>query len=343
MAHAIGGFLPLRMPTRNVAAGTVLRQWIGNSEQVWFLHNARSALHALWSTTRPRRIWLPAYVCSEVAGAVPLGQNVRYYPLDELLSPRIDYLATQVRSGDHVLVINYFGRPADRNLIALAGDLPDVGWIEDRAHALDPVDSAWADWLLYSPRKLFGVPDGGILIARETELQPLVAAASIDLSFILPSLERFEDPEEHDNQRWYASYLHQEAAMRVGLQAMSRLTVAVLNASDLQADGKARRHNYQLLRGRLENWAFFPTPTISFSPMGFPIRVKSAATLCRKLSEARIFAARHWRVIPSDPSIFTAEHQLARELVTLPCDYRYDESDMHRVADAVLEAMGAGA
>jgi len=342
MAPAIGGFLPLRLPSGAAPAQTVLRQWIGNSEHVWLLHNARSALNALWSMARPRRIWLPAYICSEVASAIPPNLEGRYYPVDEELSPRIDFLSRQVLDGDHVLVIDYFGRPPTRDFIAFARGLPNVGWIEDRAHSLEPVDIAWADWQLYSPRKLFGVPDGGILVSRQKELKPLVTISATDLSFALPSLERFEDRDENDNQRWYDNYLRQEAAMSVGLQGMSRLSLEVLNACDANVDSELRRRNYKILHRRLDKWAFFPDLAISFAPLGFPLRVKSAEKLCHRLSEVRIFAARHWRHIPSDPSIFPFEHQLAGELVTLPCDYRYEDSDMQRVADAVLDAMASG-
>jgi hypothetical protein len=53
----------------------------------------------------------------------------------------------------------------------------------------------------------------------------------------------------------------------------------------------------------------------------------------------RIFAARHWRELPVQPREFRIEHSIAQELVTLPCDYRYGERDMHRVADAVIRAI----
>lgn len=342
MMRPVGGFLPLRLPVGVATARSLLSQCVGQHTQPWTLHNARSALHALWAATKPQRIWLPAYVCEEVATAVPAGVDVRFYPLDDALSPRIDVLSPQVRNGDHVLAVDYFGRPPSSDFVSLVRERPEVGWIEDRAHALDPADGAWGDWLLYSPRKLIGVPDGGILVARQKPLPFLTTVPPSDLAFVLPALERFEDRDETDNQRWYASYLHAEQTMRVGVQAMSRLTFEILNTADAHADAELRRGNYRVLHRRLREWAFLPGPDVPFAPLGFPVRVKSADALSRRLAELRIFAARHWRTLPSDPAVFASEHRLAKELLTLPCDYRYNEADMHRVADGVLASMAAG-
>src|SRR5208283_5409488 len=159
-------------------------------------------------------------------------------------------------------------------------------------------------------------------------LRPLPTTAATDFSFALPLLERFEDRHETDNQRWFTSYVQQEAAMSVGMQRMSRLSLALLEASDAMADRAVRRDNYKILHDRLRKYAYFQDADASFAPLGFPIRIKSAAALSKRLAERRIFAARHWANLPSDPLVFAAEHRLAQELLTLPCDYRYGEADM---------------
>ena len=153
-SRALGGFLPLRVPANGPA--TLLSRWLEGTQDAWFLHNARSALRALWNDAAPARIWLPAYVCPEVAEAVPEGVDVHYYPLDPALRPRVDYLDGRLRAADHVLAVDYFGRPAADPFRSLVRRHPDVGWIEDRAQALntgqpavgrlDPLQSPQAVW-----------------------------------------------------------------------------------------------------------------------------------------------------------------------------------------------------
>jgi len=336
--RAVGGFLPLRIPA-DPTTRSVYALWTNTAAGVWLLHNARSALNALLASTRPGRIWLPAYVCCEVANCIPAGMPILYFPLDERLDPRVDYLASHIKDGDYVLAVDYFGRPAKADFVELVCARPMVGWIQDCAHALDVGVAAWGDWLLYSPRKLVGVPDGGILVSRHKPMSVLTTRPLKDLSFMLPSLERFEDPDELNNRQWYAAYVEQEAAMCVGADVMSRLSIEVLKACDAKADGDTRRTNYAVLHKRLQEWAFLPDAAGSFVPMGFPIRVRSAERVVARLAESRIFAARHWRDLPVQPNEFPIEHAIAQELVTLPCDYRYGEQDMHRVADAAIRAI----
>jgi hypothetical protein len=56
------------------------------------------------------------------------------------------------------------------------------------------------------------------------------------------------------------------------------------------------------------------------------------------MAGARIFCARHWADLPSPAADFPAEHELSRRLITLPCDHRYGEAEMARVADVFLGA-----
>jgi hypothetical protein len=250
----------------------------------------------------------------------------------------VDFLAANVRDRDHVLAIDYFGRSARRDFIALVQARPGVGWIQDCAHRL-ATGQEWGDWKLYSPRKLLGVPDGGILVARRGPLPSLQTAAPADFSFMLPAIARFEDESETDNDRWYAAYARQEATMQVGLQAMSRLSLAIVDACDYHAQCEARHRNFLALHHRLSAWAQFLDVDVDFAPLGYPIRTSSADAIGAELARVRVFAARHWRALPSPSNDFPKEHRLARELITLPCDDRYNEADMDRVANAVIAAL----
>jgi hypothetical protein len=58
--------------------------------------------------------------------------------------------------------------------------------------------------------------------------------------------------------------------------------------------------------------------------------------LCATLTAKGIFPAIHWSDLPSPPT-FLAAHGLASELLTLPCDHRYDADAMLRMADIVRD------
>jgi hypothetical protein len=315
---------------------------MAGTSSFWCLHNARSALNALWTADRPRAAWLPAYVCGDVVQAVPQGVSIRYFAVDDELQPDVNRLSSDLRAGDHVLAVDYFGRPPARAFQDLVAARRDVRWVEDRAQALD-CGPAWGDWLLYSPRKLIGVPDGGILIPTKAvhPLPMLQTEPLTDFGFIAPSLERFEDPEELQNAGWYERYVHAEATMSPGRFAMSRLSAAILKGANVNPHVERRQANYRTLHARLERWSFLKEGQPDFVPLGFPIAVPNAAQLGQRLSQQRIFAARHWKSLPSHPDEHENAHRLAHKLITLPCDYRYTSSDMDLVADAVIEALSS--
>ena len=333
----IGGFFPLRIPGGGEVAASVLSTWTKPHNDVWALHNARSALHTLWGLTRPKRVWLPAYICREVAVAVPQGLELRFYPLDDRLCPRVDFLREHVRSKEHVLSVAYFGRSVNFDFSELVHARPDIGWIEDRAHSLITDGAPWGDWLIYSPRKLLGAPDGGILVSRSKPLPSVELVRQTDFSFALPMLQRFEDSDETDNDNWYQSHVRAEHAMSNGRLAMSRLSRTILAGVAIDVDAESRRSNFRYLQSRLSTVAFITEAGPAFTPFGFPIRVKSAAAMAQALAKERIFAARHWAILPSDPVSFRTEHLLADQLLTLPCDYRYGVADMDRVSTALLK------
>jgi len=78
------------------------------------LVNARSAFLLLAEQLKPGRVWLPSYLCGVVphvlaARAVPFA----YYPVDRLLGQTSADWLCQVRPGDVVVLVDYFGLPCD--------------------------------------------------------------------------------------------------------------------------------------------------------------------------------------------------------------------------------------
>ncbi|MEP7063043.1 MAG: hypothetical protein ABI881_11660 [Betaproteobacteria bacterium] len=338
MHRLIGGFLPLRFLDAEVA-GSLYSSWCSSSADVWCFHNARSALNALWTAMAPPTIWLPAYVCEEVARSVPSNCVPRYFPLDSQLRPSVVFLDEHVRAGEHVLAVDYFGRPQNAEFFTLAKSRPDVGWVQDCAQAVAGFSQAWGDWLIYSPRKVVGVPDGGILVSRREKLPAANTLPLTDLSFVLPVIGRSEDGDERNNSHWYANYIEVEERFEVGRLQMSDLSLSIIKRTPFQADSEVRRRNYETLQEHLSPWAFFGELPIDFIPLGFPVISRNAGRASASLAAQGIFAPRHWTTLPSDRERFALEHNLARALLTLPCDYRYDTSDMMRVAKAAREVL----
>jgi len=70
-------------------------------------------------------------------------------------------------------------------------------------------------------------------------------------------------------------------------------------------------------------------------PLGFPIRVRNREALRRRFLEHGICPAIHWPLEGFVPAGFVESHRLAADMLTLPCDQRYGDDDMARLAELV--------
>ena len=73
--------------------------------------------------------------------------------------------------------------------------------------------------------------------------------------------------------------------------------------------------------------------------MGFPIRVQNRENILEYLHKNKIFAPVHWKELPVDGGEFLFEKELSKEIITLPCDHRYEQADLERIVEHFVEEM----
>jgi hypothetical protein len=329
----IGSFFALGMIDIPATADSIWNIWCRDGAAAITAWTARAALTRLIQATAPARVWLPAYSCPEVASVA--GAALRFFPVDEDLSPKVGFLRRHLRAGDLIIATDYFGWPPSGEFQRFAAETPDIIWVEDRAHCLFTDDPPWATWILYSPRKVVGVADGGILVSRDGADGKIAVEQNVDASLALPELMRFEDTAEMNNEAWYKVFKAREARFSAEPRPMSRMTAALLRRIPLAPLVEARRRNYRFLAERLGAFAAWPRRASAAAPFGLAIKVEDGAALGAALAEERLFCTRHWPVLAADPGEFAWEHEMARRLVTLPCDHRYDERALSRLVEAV--------
>tara|TARA_R110002124_G_scaffold28813_2_gene101091 strand:- start:118 stop:1173 length:1056 start_codon:yes stop_codon:yes gene_type:complete len=335
----IGGFFGTHDPDGATGDVSVLEAWTGSRAWAGFV-NARSAFAALVSTLPGATIWLPAFVCPDLVDP-SFSERVRFYPVGEGFEPDLSGVEARMAAGDLVLVAAHFGLPLGTDVQDFARRRPDLHIAEDRAQALAPGPTSDKNWILYSPRKLLGVADGGLLVAPAgvtTGPQPTTVADSAAL-WRAPQL-RQEDPLGRNNAVWHAANQGKEAAMAVTSDAMTERSLSILSRTSLSSLVAPKLTNWQLLDRTLHRWSALPAG--STAPLlGYVLRLEPDArdALLKGLHADRIFAAVHWPEIAAPAGEFPREAQWTRELVTLPCDHRYGEADMERMARRVVELL----
>ena len=341
LTSPIGGFFGLERP----GTGDLMTYWGARGCPAWV--NATSAFAALVAGLRPGKVWLPGYVCAELAEAVPLPLR-QFFPLTDDLTPDIATLDGTISPGDIVLAVNMFGRAPGPDWRAFVAAHPGTTFVEDCAQALETGETPWGDWRLYSPRKLMGVPEGGILVPVSPRAQAQAPDIHPDMDLqtdhtpdsqnrLAPMLARQASPQ--DNALWHPLHQTAEASHRISDAPMSVFARELLAQLDPAPMIAARRRNFAQLVKSLGAHALLPEPHPHFAPSGFAVRIlpQTRAKLLARLYARKIFAAVHWRDIPA-PAGFATDHARAASLLTLPCDHRYGPTEMETVAEIFLAA-----
>jgi hypothetical protein len=268
--------------------------------------------------------------------------------LTDDLVPDIAALDGHIGPGDMVLAVNMFGRAPGPDWRAFASAHSGITFVEDCAQALETGEDPWGDWRLYSPRKLVGVPEGGILVPVSARARAQAPDIYPDMDLptdqtpdsqhrLAPMLARQASPQA--NALWHPLHQAAEASHRITDTPMSVFARDLLTQLDPGPMIAARKRNYAHLAKSLGAYALLPEAHPHFAPSGFAVRVlaQTRAEVLARLYARKIFAAVHWRDIPA-PVGFAADHTRAASLITLPCDQRYGPTEMEIVAETFLAA-----
>lgn len=318
-SDALGGYFGLEMPAEMPLL----------YPHAHMFQSARAAFVALLRIGQPKRVWVPRYICNSML--VPLmntGTEYKFYAIDKNLSLNQDI---DLGPKDWLLYVNYFGVCATNVDVLLSRYDPNK-IILDHSHAYySPPRECLAT--LYSPRKFFGIPDGGLLITNI----PIEGPAKIDSGSITRTvhlLKRHADNAEAG----YADYKQaEESLVDCEPKQISSLTKRMLQSVDSDGARRRRNDNFRYLHENLYRFNLLPIELSTVNgPLCYPL-VSNISALRKRLIDERIFVATYWpdvltRCAPSD-----YEAMLAQNLIALPCDQRYREEHLFRVVKICLE------
>ncbi|HTT61788.1 MAG TPA: hypothetical protein VMG35_08105 [Bryobacteraceae bacterium] len=341
-ARILGGIFGLETP----APAAELARLPFTAPNLQYFLSVRCALLALCEARRPSTAWLPSYLCGVLRTPFErAGVAMRYYKIDGHLRVADKGWIGEIRAGDLVLAIHYFGIPQPG---FPAGPVNSRGalLVEDASQALFlPRQFSESTGVLYSPRKFFGVPDGGILASREetgTKCVPLEEPPSAWWrSALAVSMKRREFDRTRQPRDWYPLFRQVEAEFPVGRYRSSDLSRTLIASVDYAAIRQLRRANYSRLLSILGDYALFPELGPDVVPCGFPVRVDPGLRdeVVRQLHAAHIYVPMHWPIDRIVPEEFQASHELARSCLTLLCDQRLTPADICRQAEVFQAAV----
>lgn len=297
------------------------------------LNSGRNAFAYILKSLDVKKIYLPSYICSAMLQTLhKLKINYDFYPINEVLEPDYNFM---VGKDEYILYINYFGikNSTVQNLIQKYNNA-----IIDNAQAFFNFPYSHTA-TFYSPRKFFGVPDGGFAYINE---KSALSITPEETSFerCMHMLKRID----LGASEGFSDYKSNEREFENrSMAGMSRLTKKILLNIDYEWVCRTRNRNFYELHEALKKFNQL-SPIIDDDsingPMIYPY-LCNMKYLREHLHKNNIFTPTYWPHISKMglcSNIF--ESYLSEHLIPLPIDQRYGRRDMHRIIDVIKEFNG---
>ena len=291
------------------------------------VNSGRNAIRYVLRIKQIKEIYLPYYTCPVVWDAVrDEGCKINFYHLDENFLP-----VEPVHKDAVILYTNYFGL-CKRQILTMAEKYQNL--IVDNAQGFYMPECGIGS--CYSPRKFFGVPDGGYAMISGKE------------SFFLPEdrssgrLEHLWVRLEDGANAGYELFQKNDASLdHLPVLGMSNITRTLLAGIDYDDAARRRVENFHILKSFLERENLIHFELSDQIPMYYPFRCKVPG-LREFLATRNIYIARCWKNVERfyrESENF--ERNLVNEIYPLIIDQRYNQEDMLRQVEVIHEAIGA--
>lgn len=341
----IGGYKALPMDLLQMQQeGSVWDSWVGESEAACFASVNQAIMRWLWEM-RAERVWLPNYYEPQMDH---LRSEAQIWPIyyecgfDLRPSPA---LVQDMMPGDAVITCAWFGAPAPADFQKALSEKAGIHWLEDRRHALQITSESKAPYVAYSAPELLGLPDGGILVgkgcaemAQDLPCEP----EQVLLGSLKYRVAAFEQGYSDLDQRLGLSREEERAFMPDA--ACSAFSIKMLKGIKIAPLVEKARANFAILYEAFASMSFLKDID-GYVPFAFPayfsnhlfphVTVDIAQSI---LAQANIICFRKWNPLKIEDSlIFTPSgaQRLSQSLLCIPCDWRYDKSDMERVINTI--------
>lgn len=306
---AIGGYFELELADRGGFP----------HDDGYCVNSGRNALELILSTLADiSRLWIPYYTCEVILEPLEkLEIPYSFYHINRNLELRDDI---NLKKGEYLLLTNYFGIK-DRYVEKMAARYGKQLIVDNsQAFFCGPVDGIKT---FYSPRKFVGVPDGGIAIIPDNEIDMSVYEQDCSFDRCSHLLKRIDKgaAEGYSDYKNNSLFLKNQPVRR-----MSRLTAALLRSTDFELIKTRRLQNLKFLHENLgdKNKLRCVRESLdSACPMVYPfISPQDSSSLRQNYISHRIFVATYW------PNVDKEYTDFCNNIIPLPIDQRCSQDDL---------------
>ncbi len=316
--NAIGGYFELE-----------LRHGIQYHSQAIKLNSGRHCFEYILRLRGYRKVYIPYYTCEVLLEPIKkLGLDYDYYSIDESFEPSIN--VSNIRANECFLYTNYFGLKE-----VFIRSLPDNNnIIIDNSQAFFARPCPHFD-TLYSPRKFFGVPDGGYLYTFDNQKLDVDLPQATSYQRCAHLLKRIDLGPELGYTDFKVNDLQLSGEE---LMQMSKLTHRLLSSIDYEQVKTKRSSNFNTYHEMLGKHNMLSTSLFTDAicgPLVYPF-MTNKDDLRERLISKRVFVPQYWHNVLEWRCPGSLEYDFAKHIVPLPVDQRIVIEDIEVIIKEIL-------
>jgi len=292
------------------------------------LNSGRNAFKFILLQKHYKKLYIPYYTCNVTLQPLnDLGISYDFYRINQNLEP----IDVSIEQEEAILYVNYFG-VMNRKVSEVVLKYHNV--IIDNSQAFFEMPLPNID-TFYSPRKFFGLPDGGFA-SCEKKIDLNLERDTNSISLMSHLLIRADRGAEAG----YSEFKKNDQAIdNQSLRKMSRLTGKLMRNIEYSKAQEVRLENFEYLHYHLKHLNEMTSiieNTDYKGPLVYPFLRKGNNKLRQNLINHKIFTASYWPNVKDwindDNSL---EMYLLYNLIALPIDQRYQKRDLKKVISII--------
>jgi len=292
------------------------------------LNSGRNAFKYILHAQNINKVYIPALICNSIIEPLE-GLEVCYefYNVDEKFEIQQEIV---LRENERLLYPNYYSLKSIyiQKLAKQYGERLIVD--NTQAFFEKPIETIDT---IYSPRKYFGVCDGGYLYTRKYLEEDLVRDISYNNALYL--LGRADISASNFYEKYQES---EERVAEKQIKKMSNLTSKILSSIDYDNVKCVRERNFNYLHSELYIHNLICIDMSTTSPFMYPLMI-DASELRAKLISNKVYVAKYWIEVLDRKQTSKIERGLVNKIIPLPIDQRYGLEEMKRIVKLIKDEL----
>jgi hypothetical protein len=293
------------------------------------LNSGRNAFKYILKTRNPKKVFIPNFICDSVIEPLDeLKISYEFFNIDENFEIIQNVI---LKENEIIFYVNYFALKS--KYIEKLTHKYNNNLIIDNTQAFFEKPIKDID-TIYSPRKFFGVSDGGYLSTNKFLDEDLEQDESCSHSIqLLGRIDKNASSFYNDYQKAEQRLINQP------IKQMSKLTENILSSIAYESVIKKRKDNFVFLHNELKDTNLLNLDgKLDFVPFVYPLMIEDES-LRQKLIDNKIYIAKYWNEVLDRKNVSYIEKDFVNRILPLPIDQRYDLYDMKRIVEIIKDSL----